>query len=518
MARLTGRIGGAPATLLHEEVLEPQFSHDVRHLLPHYLHIEKVLLAEYRRMGILTADETRVIARVLDGIEPGELTADPHENMSDLSFGVERLVSRANPAPAWHVDRSRNDAQACAQLMFGRERMVRIAEELLACAAAAHELAVAHTDAPMPGYTHLQAAQVITPGFYLTALVEHLLHGARRLLATYDHADRSPLGSGAMAGQELPWDRDAMAELLGFAGPVTHALAGVASRAWLTELAGECATFATGLNRFVTDLMTWAGGRHGLVELPDELAGISSAMPQKKNYPIFERIRGKTAHLLSWYVDVCAAQRGTPYSNTVEAAKEGGAQLLTATQSLESALRLLALALRHMIFPAERGLAGCTGEFLGGFSLANRLTLEEGVPWRTAQVIAGLYIAGSGPPEQSRNGATDAGPPEQGRNGAGHPEQISNGATGAGLLAGIAREHGHPLRDPGALLADLHAPEAELRRKRSAGSASPESVRRMLAGQELELESLDKEWAARRHVARTAPAHVNELLGAGEGT
>ncbi|MEV0230704.1 lyase family protein [Nonomuraea sp. NPDC050786] len=487
MARLTGRIGGAPAILLHEEVLEPQFSHDVRHLLPHYLHIEKVLLVEYRRMGILAEGETRAIARALDGIGPGELMADPHENMSDLSFGIERLVSRASPAPAWHVDRSRNDAQACAQLMFGRERVLRIAAELLACAAAAHALAAGHTDAPMPGYTHLQAAQVISPGFYVTALVEHFLHSARRLLATYDRMDRCPLGSGAMAGQELPWDRESMAGLLGFAGPVTHALTGVASRAWLLELAGECATFATGLNRFVTDLMTWAGGRHGLIELPDELAGISSAMPQKKNYPIFERIRGKTAHLLSWYVDVSAAQRGTPYSNTVEAAKEGGAQLVTATQALESALRLLALALRHTRFPAERGLAGCTGEFLGGFSLANRLTLEEGVPWRTAQVVAGTYITTA--------------------------DSSGGGIAEEKLLGEIAREHGHPLKDPAALLSGLSAPEDQLRRKRSAGSTAPEAVHRMLADQEGELAALEHEWAARRHAAESAPARVNALLG-----
>ncbi|MET8141708.1 lyase family protein [Sphaerisporangium sp. NPDC005288] len=488
MAMVTGRIGGAPANLLHEEVLEPQFSYEVRHLLPHYLHIEKVLLLEYRRMGILAPEEAGGIASALHAITPEDLTADPEENLSDISFGIERLVAARScaPAPRWHVDRSRNDAQACAQLMFGRERTLGIAEGLVACVDAAHRLAARHTEAPMPGYTHLQAAQVITPGFYLSALSDHLLHTLRRLLATYDHADLSPLGAGAMAGQELPWDRAAMAGHLGFAGPRTHALAAVASRAWMLELAAEAATFATGLNRFVSDLMTWAGSHYGLVELPDELAGISSAMPQKKNYPLLERIRGRTAHLLSWFVDVAAAQRGTPYSNTVEVGKEGGAQLDSATRTFASVLGLLTLVLDNAVFPAARGRELCAGEHLGGFSLANRLTLDAGVPWRTAQVIAGRYIVAM----------IAEGTPAD-------PEALERVCAGAG----------HPVADAAGLLDGTLEPGAGLRRKRSLGSAHPDEVRAMLTGQGEELAVLAREWSARRRRAEASVAAVDGLLG-----
>lgn len=491
MATLTGRISGVPAKLLHEEVLEPQFSYEVLHLLPYYLHIEKVLLLEYRRMEILTQEEASAVARVLHELSAEDLAASPDENLSDICFGIERVVSArlARPVPGWHVDRSRNDIQACAQLMFGKERILRIAEELLNCVSAAHRLAARHTDAPLPGYTHLQAAQVITPGFYVSALSEHLLRTLHRLLLTYDQADHAPLGAGAMAGQELAWDRDSMARLLGFAGPRTHALAAVASRSWLLELAGECATFATGLNRFVTDLMTWAGSAYGLVALPDELAGISSAMPQKKNYPVLERIRGKTAHLLAWYVDVANAQRGTPYSNTVEVGKEGGAQLADATATLESALRLLTVVLDGAVFDAERGRAACAGEYLGGFGLANRLTLDEGVPWRTAQVIAGAYVA-----EAAKRGVEA------------DPE----------LLAELARSHGHRLSGAAALVAGLFDPDEDLRRKKSAGSAAPEAVRKMLAEQGGELAARTGEWAARRGAGEAALAWVDGFLGLAE--
>ncbi|MFH8516804.1 lyase family protein [Streptomyces gelaticus] len=162
----------------------------------------------------------------------------------------------SSPVPAWRVDRSRNDFQACAQLQLGRAQTVETAAELLTCASAVHDLAVRHLDDPMPGYTHLQPAQVITPAFFLVAVCDHLLHTAERLLAWYDGTESSPLGAGAMAGQQLDWDRERLAHLLGFAKSNPHALASVASRGWQLELASECATFGIGMSRFA-DGVPW---------------------------------------------------------------------------------------------------------------------------------------------------------------------------------------------------------------------------------------------------------------------
>src|SRR5689334_19908378 len=230
-ATLTGRITEPPDAVLREHVLEPQFRYEAEHLLPHYVAAERVLLAEYARLGLLDRAQVAHVDAALSEAADG-VTADPYGNLSDIAFALERRVDPA-VAPAWHVDRSRNDLQACAQLMFGRERTLAVLDALLTCAAAAHRLAAGHTGDVMPGHTHLQAAQVITPGFYVSAIAEHLLHTAGRLLDTYDGFDRCPLGAGALAGQELGWDRDRMAALLGFAGPQPHALVAVASRSWL---------------------------------------------------------------------------------------------------------------------------------------------------------------------------------------------------------------------------------------------------------------------------------------------
>ncbi|MFI9063958.1 argininosuccinate lyase [Streptomyces sp. NPDC053429] len=489
-AALSGRIRSGPSQLLHDEVLAPQFRFESRHLLHHYAAIEKTLTAEYARMGLVTTDEARDIGARLDGVRADTLTAEPGANMSDIAFALERHVEAGLPRPVvrWHVDRSRNDLQACAQVMYGRDQLTRFAEVLLELTDVTIGLAGATCDMPMPGYTHFQAAQVITPGFHLAAVAEHLLHTQRRLVQTYDGIDACPLGAGAMAGQELPWDRDRMARLLGFSRPQPHALTAVASRRWSAELTAELSLLGTALSRFTTDLLTWGSSEYGFIELPDELSGISSAMPQKKNYPVLERIRGRTAHLTAFHLDVLLGQRNTPFCNLVEVSKEAGTHLLDAFDSAHGTVRLLTEVLRRITFRPDAMRAVCEREFLGGFSLANALTLTEQVPWRTAQVIAGRYVVLA-----AAAGAAPA---------PGEPD----------LLTEAAAEHGVALTAPEALLAAAFDVDLGLRRTVSAGSARPASVRELLRAQREELALLRADWVRRARAVRAGAEETDRAL------
>lgn len=392
--KLSGRIQTSPSSLLDEEVLQPQFSYEVQHFLPSYLHIENVLLAEYQRLHLVSFETAQEIEQILAQINEETLNADPQANMSDILFAIEQYVETrmTRPCPGWHLDRSRNDIQATAQVMFARERLLRVIELLLIFSQAVHRQAETGLDLPLPGYTHYQAAQIITAGFYLAALNEQMGKTLQRLLALLDDMNECPLGSGAMAGLELAWDREKLAQMLGFARPVRHALVGVASKEWQLLIAAELSTCSVTLSRFVTDLLTWSSSEYRLIDLPDQLSGISSAMPQKKNFPVLERIRGKTAHISAYYIDFVMAQRNTPYTNLVETAKEGGSNFFAMTQTMERLLKLFITVVQHLEFRRERLAALCTQEFFGGFALANMLSLRAGIPVRQAQVLAGSYI------------------------------------------------------------------------------------------------------------------------------
>lgn len=487
---VTGRIDGGVSAIWHEEVLAPQFAYEAEHLLHHYVAIERVLLLEYLRLGLVDTAGAVMLGGRLAEVTSASVRADPDENMSDICLALERHVASGPEPPfaAWHVDRSRNDQQACAQLMAAREQVRALAAELIGFGRAVGALAAAYTQTPMPGYTHSQGAQVITPGFYFTALAEETLAAVRRLLATYDQIDASPLGAGSMAGQELDWDRERMAVLLGFSRAQPHALVSVASRSWALAVSGDLAGFAVALSRFTTDLMAWGGSAHGFLDLPDELAGISAAMPQKRNFPVLERVRGRASSVIGGAAQLAAAQAGTPYTNTVEVSKEAGKHLRTQFEVLRSALRLVGAVVDGASFHADRALEACEREFLGGFSLANRLALREAVPWRQAQIIAGRYVRAA-----LERGLTPA-------------------AGDGALLASIAADSGHEIREPDVALAASFDVAQGLRAKRSAGSTHPDAVRELLDVQEQEYRRLAEEWDARQAVIATALERVDLLL------
>lgn len=282
-----------------------------------------------------------------------------------------------------------------------------------------------------------------------------------------------------MSGQELAWDRGRLAALLGFTRVQPLALTSVAYRGWVLEITAEFSVFAVALSRFTTDLMAWGSSAYGYLDLPDELSGISSAMPQKKNFPVLERIRGKSAHLSSAHMDAVLGQRNTPFSNSVEVSKEAGSQLSFAFETFESVLRLSTAVLEHVRFDTKRMSEACEREFLGGFALANALTLREGVPWRRAQVISGRYIVA----------AMEAG--------------LAPARTDAGLLKRTAAELGFELTAPESVLAGTFDVRHALNAPRSEGSARPEAVKAVLRAQDEELERLGEEWAARARSTRS---------------
>jgi argininosuccinate lyase len=487
---MTGRVDAPPSQVWHEEVLAPQFAHEVEHLLRHYVWIEKVLLLEYLRMGRVDAAGAAAILRRLDQLSPDALKADPQENVSDISFALERFVGAGTAIPsAWHVDRSRNDLQACAQLMAAREQLFALADALDTFGRAAMAVARRTVGLPMPGYTHAQAAQVITPGFYLTALSAETLTTAQRLSQTYNGlVDASPLGAGSMAGQELPWDLELMARHLGFSRPVPHALVAVASRGWALAIASDLAGFAVTLSRFTTDLMTWGGSEYRFIDLPDELSGISAAMPQKRNYPILERIRGRCSLVFGSAFELASGQRNTSYTNTVEVSKEAGGCLWTQIRMLRSALRLATAVLAGLVFRSDRMREVCDREYLGGFTLANMLTLQCGIPWRVAQVTAGRYI----------RRALDADAPPSRADGA--------------LLRAVAAELGHDVTDAAQLLTTAFSVEGGLRAKQSPGSTHPDSVLRLLALQEADFDAVGQHWSHAGDAVDSAFEAVGTLL------
>lgn len=475
MIHLTGRITQEPNDFVNTYILEPHFNYEVENLMNYYIKMELVMNREYERLGLINTEERTKIDQALTTLDSSIIKANPLENMSDISFAIEKYVEKilGDELPVkWHSDRSRNDIQSCAQIMLLRDQLLNLESQVSELIKSLIDKSCDSVNMPIPGRTHFQPAQIITPAFYFLSIVEELTHIRNLLSNSYDYINQCPLGSGAMAGLEYEWDRKWIANELGFIKPKNTALSSIASKQGHLEIAAIQANLGVLISRFATDLIDWLINSY--IDLPDELSGISSAMPQKKNYPILERIRGQNSHMISFYNGLTLSQKNTPFTNLIETSKEGSKYILELFKTTNVNLSLLKIVIENIDFNEDKMLEDCSNEFFGGFTLANYLSKECGIPNRKAQSIVGEVVRTA----------------------------IENHLTPMNLNSKIIQEvsdkHGFSVYIEDHLIQNLFSTKQNLN-KQTLGSTSPCSVKSMLRDYKIINEEFDEVWGSRNN-------------------
>src|SRR5207302_11080558 len=169
-----------------------------------------------------------------------------------------------------------------------------------------------HRLTPLPGYTHLQRAQVVSLAHHLLAYVEMLQRDIERLQDCHDRCDVLPLGSGALAASTLPIDRRVVADQLGFDHVSANSLDAVSDRDFAVEIVFACALLMVHLSRLGEELVLWTSSEFGFAELPDAYATGSSLMPQKKNPDVLELARGRSGRTVGALVSLLMMLKGQP--------------------------------------------------------------------------------------------------------------------------------------------------------------------------------------------------------------
>jgi len=270
------------------------------------------------KQGYISKKEIKSIINELESArkdyKEDRLTLDT-QHFNDIHLFLEKYVidrCGIDVGGKMHLGKSRNDQVMADVRISLRNEIVTILELLLDFADLMLDYAKKYKETLMPGYTHLQIAQVTTFGYYILSYIDVILRDMDRLFEIYKRVNLNPLGAGAFSGTILPIDRNFTAELLGFDSIVENTIDATSNRDFVLELASALAILMTTISRIAEDFILWSTNEFNMIELSDEVCDISSVMPQKKNPDPLEIIRGKTSTVIGLTAQLFSITKALP--------------------------------------------------------------------------------------------------------------------------------------------------------------------------------------------------------------
>src|SRR5713101_453596 len=339
---------------------------------------------------IPSADGTSLLSALLALHEsPPDFIPTPESG--DLYTNREVWLAAWTPAVGWlGAGRARRESTTTGYRITTRSGLLAFAGALIKAGTALVERADEYRSTLMADYTYLQPAQPTTFGHYLLGFAYPLLRDLERLQALYTRNNRSPAGCGSVNGSRFPQDRNRLAELLGFDGLAQHARDAMWQPDGPIETMSVVITALVNLDRLAEDLQIFATTEFDLVELAEGHSRASVIMPQKKNPYALAYVRGATNELAGTLTSVAALGR-TPSGQVDNRVFIYG----DVPRALETAIGvaiLMAGVMTGLRFNAPVAAARLANGFATATDLAETITLETGLDFRTAHRIVGRLV------------------------------------------------------------------------------------------------------------------------------
>lgn len=345
------------------------------------------------QVGLLTEEEGKQITEGLQGIladiESGKLALSG--DYEDIHSFVEiNLIERiGDVGKKLHTARSRNDQVALDMRLYAREKANDMVGHIASLKETIKEVAD-NNSVIMPGYTHLQRAQVVTFKHHLMAYYNMFDRDEKRIKNALEILDESPLGCGALAGTTHNIDRNITAQKLGFKKPMDNFMDGVSDRDYLLELMSDFSIIMMHLSRLSEELVLWSSQEFKFIEMDDLFTIGSSIMPQKKNPDGAELIRGKTGRVYGNLFALFTVMKGIPlaYNKDMQEDKEG---FFDSVKTLEMCIQIMEGMIGTLKVREDNMKKAVKGGFLNATEVADYL-VNKNVPFRDAHSIVGQIV------------------------------------------------------------------------------------------------------------------------------
>jgi argininosuccinate lyase len=223
-------------------------------------------------------------------------------------------------------------------------------------------------------------------------VVEQLERDTQRLRASYLTTNLNPLGACAITGTGFPIDRGRTSELLGFDGATGNTYGSIATVDYLLESVSAASVLLAGLGRVVQDFLLWCTHEFGYLRLGDEFVQSSSIMPQKRNPVALEHTRAIGSKALGQANAIILAVHNTPFGDIVDTEDDLQPLVVSMFTDAERAVRLVTAAMATAQFNRARLAERASQGWITVTELADTLTRDHGVPFKTSHTIATRFV------------------------------------------------------------------------------------------------------------------------------
>lgn len=392
MALWGGRFSDAPADAVF--ALSRSVDFDWR-LAPYDLRSSLAHLRVLQSSNLLRDNVAKKIEKALRDLI-AEVAAGkflPQAIDEDVHSALERGLTEkiGDVGGSLRAGRSRNDQVATDLKLFAIDHMLDIAEQITKLQDALIAKASEYSDAPAPGFTHMQHAQPVLFGHELAKHVHAFARDLDRIQDWLTRTSVSPLGSGALAGSGLGLAPEITAQDLGFTNSSANSIDGVSDRDFVAEALFIISMVGIHLSRIGEEWCIWATTEFGWAKVADAYSTGSSIMPQKKNPDMAELARGKAGRLIGNLTGVLAMLKGLPfaYNRDLQEDKE---PLFDSIDTLQLVLPAVTGMIATTEFDREKMLSAAPQ----GFSLATEIAdflVRADVPFAQAHEAAGKCVA-----------------------------------------------------------------------------------------------------------------------------
>jgi argininosuccinate lyase len=341
--------------------------------------------------GVIPSAEGSALLSALLALHEYPPDFNPTPESGDLYTNREAWLASRTTAVGWFgAGRARRESTTTGYRITVRSYMLALVSALIKVGTALVQRADEYRSAIMADYTYLQPAQPTTFGHYLLGFAYPLLRDLERLQALFNRTNQSPAGCGSVNGSRLPQNRKRLAELLGFDGLAPHARDAMWQPDSPIETLAAVVSALVNMDRLAEDLQIFATAEFDLVELAEGHARASVIMPQKKNPYALAYVRGATNELIGIQTSVAALGR-TP-SGQVDNRIFIYGNVPRALEMATGVATLMGGVLTGMSFHSSVAAARLASGFTTATDLAETITLESGLDFRTAHRIVGRLV------------------------------------------------------------------------------------------------------------------------------